>query len=362
VAIGEKSAENWLGYTELPPAVRATDTWLEDDELDAPSTRLRVVTPERESALYTPLSSRSLFGFDFVNDTDVATIVDRILGPQPADGRLPLVVTPNVDYIVRLREPRHADLAVTLPQARYVLPDGQPIVWTSRLKGEPLAARLAGSSMFPVLWKRVIEERRRTVIVAASHDTAKLLRKEHPDAGVVVPPHFDAEDPTELGRVVEMCRGVIQAVRPEFVLVGISFPKQQRVALALLDALRATPELMPVFLLLGGSFEMYLGRVKRAPRWMQRAGLEWFFRFLKEPRRLFRRYFITDARFAWLLVRELVVARVPGRQRGLRLPLRPSARGVAHGSEEGSERDGGASGLGQMVRTARTPFRPPSLL
>jgi N-acetylglucosaminyldiphosphoundecaprenol N-acetyl-beta-D-mannosaminyltransferase len=309
VAIGEKSAEITLGYTELPRALRTNDPWFDDDDLHDTTTGLRIVEPDGGDYEYSPLSSRSLFGFDFVNHADVGTIADRILGPQPPDGRLPLVLTPNVDYIVRLRQPKHADLADALRQARYVLPDGQPIVWTSRLKGEPLAARLAGSSMFPVLWKRVVEQRRRTVIVAASHDTAKLLRKEHPDAGVVVPPHFDAEDPTELARVVDMCRGVIQAVRPEFVFVGIGFPKQQRVALALVDDLRETPELMPVFLLLGGSFEMYLGRVKRAPRWMQRAGLEWFFRFLKEPRRLFRRYFITDTRFAWLLVRELVLSR-----------------------------------------------------
>jgi N-acetylglucosaminyldiphosphoundecaprenol N-acetyl-beta-D-mannosaminyltransferase len=317
VAIGDKSAVVRLGYTEVPPAFRSFDTEFDDDddELERPATRLHVVDDDLDDEGYSPLSSRSLFGFNFVNDADVATIVERVLGPQPSDGLLPLVVTPNVDYIVRLRESRHTDLAATLRYARYVLPDGQPIVWTSRLKREPLAGRLPGSSMFPVIWKRVVEERRRTVIVAASHETAKLLHREHPDAGVVVPPHFDADNPTELAHVVGMCRAVIQAVRPEFVFVGISFPKQQRVALALVDALRSTPELMPIFLLLGGSFEMYLGRVKRAPNWMQSAGLEWFFRFLKEPRRLFRRYFITDTRFAWLLVRELMLARTPDASR-----------------------------------------------
>jgi N-acetylglucosaminyldiphosphoundecaprenol N-acetyl-beta-D-mannosaminyltransferase len=256
-----------------------------------------------------PYPNSSLFGFDFINDKDMSSVVERVLGPQPLDDRLPFVVTPNVDYIVRLREPGLADLAKALPRARYVLPDGQPIVWTSRILKPSLRSRLPGSSMFPVLWKRIVAEQRRTVIVASTDETATKLRRELPDVGVVVPPHFDAEDPTQLAAVVATCRAAIREVQPEFVFLGISFPKQQRIALALVDELRRAGEPMPLFLLLGGSFEMYLGMVKRAPTWMQRFGLEWFFRFVLEPRRLFRRYFVTDTRFAWLLARELITVK-----------------------------------------------------
>jgi N-acetylglucosaminyldiphosphoundecaprenol N-acetyl-beta-D-mannosaminyltransferase len=252
-----------------------------------------------------PLPSRSLFGFNFLSDRDVTAVVDRITGPQPVDELLPLVVTPNVDYIVRLREAGLSDLAEPLRRARYILPDGQPIVWTSRLTGEPLAARLPGSTMFPIVWKRVVEDRRRVVVIAATPETAGLLQHEYPEAGIVVPPHFDAEDPSQLAKVVAACLGVIDEVKPEFVFVGISFPKQQRIALALIEILSAAGEHIPLFLLLGGSFEMYLGRVPRAPRWMQATGLEWMFRFLLEPRRLFRRYFVTDMRFLWVFLTEL---------------------------------------------------------
>jgi N-acetylglucosaminyldiphosphoundecaprenol N-acetyl-beta-D-mannosaminyltransferase len=92
------------------------------------------------------------------------------------------------------------------------------------------------------------------------------------------------------------------------VFFGISFPKQQWVALALERELRHAGRPMPIFLLLGGSFEMYLGIIPRAPGWMQRCGLEWLFRFIREPRRLFRRYFVTDTRFAWLFAREVFLA------------------------------------------------------
>jgi len=256
--------------------------------------------------------TRSLFGFNFVSDHDLTTVVDRITGPQPADELLPLVLTPNVDYIVRLRESNMADLAEVLPRSRYVLPDGQPIVWTSRLTGEPLAARLPGSTMFPAIWKRVVDERRPTVVVASTQETADRLQIEYPDAAAVVAPHFDADDQMHVAQVAKDCLAAIRETKAEFVFVGISFPKQQRVALSVLRRLKAAGEPLPLFLLLGGSFEMYLGQVKRAPSWMQQYGLEWFFRFVQEPRRLFKRYFITDTRFVWLFARELFRSRTRG--------------------------------------------------
>jgi N-acetylglucosaminyldiphosphoundecaprenol N-acetyl-beta-D-mannosaminyltransferase len=257
--------------------------------------------------------TRNLFGFNFVSHGDVSAIVDHIAGPQPSDELLPFVLTPNVDYIVRLRQAGMADLADVLPQSRYVLPDGQPIVWTSHLTGEPLAARLPGSTMFPVLWRRVVDECRRTVVIASNETTAAQLNKEYPEAGVFVPPQFDADNRAEIARVADQCAALVRDTRAEFVFVGISFPKQQRVALAVTERLRAAGDHVPLFLLLGGSFEMYLGQVKRAPGWVQRFGLEWLFRFVQEPRRLFKRYFVTDTRFAWLCVRELVRSRTARR-------------------------------------------------
>jgi N-acetylglucosaminyldiphosphoundecaprenol N-acetyl-beta-D-mannosaminyltransferase len=271
-----------------------------------------VALREKSDDRFSP-RTRNLFGFNFVSDDDVSAIVDHIAGPQPSDELLPFVLTPNVDYIVRLREAGLADLAEILPRARYVLPDGQPIVWTSRFTGEPLAARLPGSTMFPVIWKRVMDERRPTVVIASNEVTAARLRQEYPEAGVFVPPQFDADNRAQIAHVADQCAALVRDTRAEFVFVGISFPKQQRVALAVTELLREAGESVPLFLLLGGSFEMYLGDVKRAPQWIQRAGLEWFYRFVQEPRRLFKRYFVTDTRFVWLCLRELVRSRTTRR-------------------------------------------------
>jgi N-acetylglucosaminyldiphosphoundecaprenol N-acetyl-beta-D-mannosaminyltransferase len=116
---------------------------------------------------------------------------------------------------------------------------------------------------------------------------------------------FDESDEAQLATVVEQCWEVMQEVGPEFVFIGISFPKQQRVALALIDRAREHGQAPPLFLTFGAAFEMYLGLHRRAPHWVQRAGLEWLFRFALEPRRLFRRYFVTDVRFLPMLGREV---------------------------------------------------------
>ena len=158
------------------------------------------------------------------------------------------------------------------------------------------------------------------------------LRAELPSLAVYVPPVFDPEDPSAFADIVGATADVLDRADPEFVFVGISYPKQQLLAFALIDQLRQQGRRPPVFLLIGGSFDMYVGRTPRAPAWMQRVGAEWFFRFLLEPRRLFRRYFIEDVRFLSIVGRELRAARGYRRQPpagGRRLEV------VAHASSPG---------------------------
>jgi hypothetical protein len=147
---------------------------------------------------------------------------------------------------------------------RWVLPDEQPIVWTSRLARRPLAARLPGSALFPPLWSSIVASGRRAMVVAASPATAEQLSKELPGLGVVVPPVFDENDHEQLAAVVQSCWNTIEEVDPEFVFVGISFPKT-KLALALID-LAGQPGRSPVYLTLGASLRCAWAFTMRSAR------------------------------------------------------------------------------------------------
>jgi N-acetylglucosaminyldiphosphoundecaprenol N-acetyl-beta-D-mannosaminyltransferase len=263
--------------------------------------------------------TRRLFGLDFVDDASVHATVERLLGSRAGEHGEPVVFTPNVDTVVRLGELEASGVARRLRNARYILPDGQPIVWASRLLGEPLRSRLAGSDLVPPLWRRIVAEGRTPMVIASCEEVVEALRVELPSLAAYVPPVFDTSDPSAFSDVVSATSDVLDRTDPEFVFVGISYPKQQLLAFALIDRLRRQGRRPPVFLLIGGSFDMYVGRTPRAPAWMQRVGAEWFFRFLLEPRRLFRRYFVEDLRFLAIVGRELRAAR------GQRRRLRPAA-------------------------------------
>jgi N-acetylglucosaminyldiphosphoundecaprenol N-acetyl-beta-D-mannosaminyltransferase len=98
-------------------------------------------------------------------------------------------------------------------------------------------------------------------------------------------------------RIVEQ----IRTARPDVLFIGVSSPQKEIFAYRHADSMR-----VPFIMGVGGSFDVVAGATRRAPVWMQHAGLEWFWRFLQEPRRMWRRYFIHDMKFVTLLAREII--------------------------------------------------------
>lgn len=253
------------------------------------------------------LPRRTLFGFNFVDTDGFGALVDALLagtGHDPAIADpVPVVFTPNVDLLVHLDRNDSPRSSQVVRRAAYVLADGQPIVWASKLLGTPLRQRLAGSSLVAQLWPRMIQDRRSVLVLAPSTALADAVLADYPKARVVVPPMFDADDQIALEAIAAACFEACAGEPPEFVIMGLSYPKQY----TLLDELLRTwpgDETPGLYLAVGASLEMYYGLKPRAPEWVQRAGLEWFHRFLQEPRRLFRRYFVDDVAFLGLVWRE----------------------------------------------------------
>ncbi|MEM7324796.1 MAG: WecB/TagA/CpsF family glycosyltransferase [Actinomycetota bacterium] len=246
-----------------------------------------------------------LFGLQMVNAESLDPVIDELLdGPRRDDTILPVVLTPNVDIVVHLEEDQDTIEADLFRRAQFCLPDGQPLVLFSRIHGERLKARLPGSGLFAELWPRLVAEKRPVIVVASSDHIADRLREEHPKAGFIVPPMFDAADPEQVDAIVDELLTTARAIRPDMVLVGIGNPKDARLIAALFARWDERLGPKPLCLGLGGSFAMYLGITRRAPDWIQRIGMEWFFRFLQEPRRLFHRYFVRDAAFLGIMKRE----------------------------------------------------------
>ncbi len=260
----------------------------------------------------------SVFGLDFISAESIADVADTILAYQPVitDTHLPLVITPNVDDVVQFSKRKNAAIARHMPHAAFILPDGQFIVWASRLIGKPIKSRLPGSDLFPVLWKKAIAQHKRILLIAPSLQVAQPLQKEYPDLQYYVPPFFEVDNHKQFQEILEAAMRQVALVQPELVLIGIRFPKQHMLALEMINRCHTTNKTKgdqttsPLFLLLGASYEFYVGIKKRAPVFMQKTGTEWFHRFIQEPRRLFKRFFIEDLAFFPMVVREYFRSRI----------------------------------------------------
>ncbi len=217
------------------------------------------------------------------------------------------IVTPNVDIWLRAR--RDSACAELIAQADLVVADGMPLVWASRIAGEPLPERVTGSSLVERLAQAAGAAELSVAIVGGGvGDTAELAGQALVQryrglrfVGATVPPFGFQEHPEKLAKVLDE----VTANSPDLVLIGLGFPKQEQLAVLLADRLpRAW------ILGCGGAVAMAAGQARRSPQWAQRLGLEWCVRLVQEPRRLARRYLIDDAPAAVLLLAGSVRQRI----------------------------------------------------
>jgi N-acetylglucosaminyldiphosphoundecaprenol N-acetyl-beta-D-mannosaminyltransferase len=192
---------------------------------------------------------------------------------------------------VRLRE--------ALGRASMVTADGMSVVWAARLSGKRLKERVTGIDLF----ERLVGEAARhgwSVFFFGARDESvrgvvERFRREHPELRVAGwrNGYFA---PQESGSVADEIRDS----KADLLFVAMGSPAQEYWIAANLERTGARFAMG-----VGGSFDHLSGRKPRAPRWMQRGGLEWLYRLLREPRRLWRRYLIGNARFIRLVIREV---------------------------------------------------------
>ncbi len=224
--------------------------------------------------------------------------LDDFIAVGRATGKSHQVATINADFVVNALN--DIELQRILQEADMTTADGMPLVWGARALGVPLEGRVTGADMVPTLAARAAEKGHSIYLLGArpgvAARAAEILQECHPGlkiVGTASPPNRP---------VLEMDRSVleeVQAARPDILLVAFGNPKQEKWISMHLHELG-----VPVSIGIGGTLDLIAGVTRRAPRWMQRVGLEWLYRLLQEPRRLWKRYVHDLLYFGYFFARQ----------------------------------------------------------
>ena len=207
--------------------------------------------------------------------------------------RCKYVVTPNVDHAVLLRE--NEGLRDAYDKADLVLADGHPIVWASKILGQPVPERVPGSDLVPELFSAVPEGQELTVfLLGAAPGVASVasenMKQRWPrvrTVGIYSPPMGFQNDPEECNYIL----GRIALSKPDVLVIGLGAPKQECWIHEHYLQVQAS-----VALCVGATIDFLAGEKSRAPVWMQKTGTEWLHRMCTDPKRLIKRY----AKDAWV--------------------------------------------------------------
>lgn len=224
----------------------------------------------------------------------------------------------RVDELIRERTPhyyvainaaklvdlqRDEALRAAVDEAHLVTADGQAVVWAARLLGWRLPERVAGTDLMEALLAHAAHRGYSIYFLGATPEVVRacIARAQALYPSLRIAGYRDGYfQPRDQPEVV----AAIRAAKPDILFLGFASPAKEYFMHRHYRTL-GVPFVMGV----GGAFDVFAGRVARAPRWMQRAGLEWSFRLAQEPRRMWKRYLIGNARFVWIILRELVAGR-----------------------------------------------------
>jgi N-acetylglucosaminyldiphosphoundecaprenol N-acetyl-beta-D-mannosaminyltransferase len=250
-----------------------------------------------------PLPVRRFLGVEL----DAATMQQAVeICRRAIEGHRQLLIgVVNAAKIVNMH--REAGLHDAVSATDLTLADGMAVVWASRLLGQPLPERVAGIDLFLELLSLADRHHYSVYLLGAEQSVLDsveaAVRRDFPGARIVGSHHgyFSSAEEEGIAEEIRQCR-------PDLLFVAITSPKKE----VFLSRWGARMQIA-VCHGVGGSFDVVAGKVRRAPRIWQRLGLEWLYRVLQEPRRLWRRYLVTNVLFTGMVLRELAGRLRPGR-------------------------------------------------
>lgn len=247
------------------------------------------------------MTRTELIGFPFDPETQ-RSAVERCISWCQGERAPHTVITANASHLCMMRHDTKLDQACRAGDL--IVADGMSVVWAARLAGVPIPERVAGVDLMTNLLEAAGQHGLRVFFLGAKPEVvstlAALAVKNYP--GLVVAGTRDGYfKPADHAAIVEE----IRAAKPHMLFIGMPSPFKETFAEQHRERLD-----VPVMVGVGGSFDVIAGFIQRAPRPVQKMGMEWAWRLAMEPRKLFMRYLKTNSEFIWLASREIVARRL----------------------------------------------------
>ena len=240
-----------------------------------------------------------------IHDLGMDEVLERAAAmmSQPAPRH---IITANVDQL--MANMRDDSLRAIYRNAVLVMADGVPLLWAARFLGRPLSERINGTDLTDRICSMAAREGYPVFLLGGPEgiaaQAAAVLGKRHPGlrvAGTYFPEFGFEKDDTENQRICSLLR----EKRPAILFTALGFPK----GIHWIER-HGGACAVPLAIEVGASFSFISGHLKRAPRWMQKRGLEWLWRLMLEPRRLWKRYLVRDMPFFYYLLRQKLAGRL----------------------------------------------------
>lgn len=232
----------------------------------------------------------------YVSNVSMAEAIESI-EKMIIENKKSYVVAINVDVVMKIEHDSY--LKEATDNADMVLVDGKPLIWISKWHKAPVKEEVSGSDLVPELCKVAAAKGYSIFILGGKNGIAEQartrLKDQYPSINVVgtyAPPFGFEDDQVELDKINQM----ITNVHPDLLIVCFGCPKQEKWIYENYQKYNAE-----VSICAGATVDFLAGNVNRAPKWMSAHGLEWVYRFLQEPKRLFKRYFIDDVQILKLV-------------------------------------------------------------
>lgn len=203
------------------------------------------------------------------------------------------IIALNVDIIVHLEWDNY--FREICNKSDLLLVDGHPLLWAAKFYRQPIKEKICGSDLMPLLCSIAAQKGYSIFILGAAPGVAQTAKEklslQYPGlkiAGTYSPPLGFENDPDEIAHI----NNILSESKADILFVGFGAPKQEIFIYENKEKYN-----IPVSMSVGGTIDFIAGVQKRAPKWMSNIGLEWFYRLLCDPKRMFKRYIINDRKF-----------------------------------------------------------------